>query len=303
MKNSIKKFADSITEEWSNSNFFNDYDFQIIQLQFEIESKISEREKRAKLLLNECDTQLSEFTTRWFEEIADASSMDIEELEHGIRVSASSSEGSTFRICQSEIAIEFKYLQKSYKFKSKRCDEVEDIDIQDFVTRSHHIDKDELKKITIVFNELESLFSYLMRWNREMVALLRDLQLKVIRINLELRDVDNEIEFLREKIHELRSASFLAGNIIYFKDYRKSRRFYYNSNKFEFTDQVKLVSLSASRKTCTFEAIVYEKRTGYHSSATRDSEHLETFQKVRVATLLANFSERKSGHEPSFCLY
>jgi hypothetical protein len=148
-------------------------------------------------------------------------------------------------------------------------------------------------KITIAFKELESIVPYLVKWNREMEALQSDLQLKVLQINFELGDMDNEIKALRMKIQELRSASFLAGNIIEFKN-TGVRRLYYKSRKFEFVEQVRLVSISPSGKTCTFEAIVLDKafQSTYYYAKFKTGRPI-TFEKVRVASVLANFYESK----------
>jgi len=287
------KAADSLAAELASLNFFNDFDFQIMQLQSEIEFMISERKKRANFLDLQFEAQLNEFTSRWYEEIAEVTSMDLKSLKHGIRVYGTCYEGSTFHVSNNKSTIAFKYLMESYEFYLERCDEYEDIDIQDFVISSYRIDKDELMKITIVFKELESLIPYLVKWNREMEALQSDLQLKVLQINFELGDIDNEIKSLRIKIKELRSASFLAGNIIEFKN-TGVRRLYYSCRKFEFVEQVRLVSVSPSGKTCSFEAIVLEK--GFRSTAYYPefkTGHPVTFQKVRVASILANFYESK----------
>jgi hypothetical protein len=48
----------------------------------------------------------------------------------------------------------------------------------------------------------------------------------MLTMNFELRRLDDEIELLRGKIHELRIASFLAGNVVEFSDQR-TRRLYY----------------------------------------------------------------------------
>ena len=285
--------ADSLASELASLNFFNDFDFQIMQLQSEIEYKISERKKRAELLDLQFEAQTNEFTSRWYDEIAEVTSMELKSLKHGIRVYGSSYEGCTFHVSKNKSTIAFKYLMETYEFYLERCDEYEDIDIQDFVISAYRIDKDELMKITIAFKELESLVPYLVKWNREMEALQSDLQLKVLQINFELGDMDNEIKSLRIKIKDLRSASFLAGNIIEFKN-TGVRRLYYKSRKFEFVEQVRLVSISPSGKTCTFEAIVLDKafQSTYYYAKFKTGRPI-TFEKVRVASVLANFYESK----------
>ena len=276
--------ADSLASELASLNFFNDFDFQIMQLQSEIEYKISERKKRAEVLDLQFEAQTNEFTSRWYDEIAEVTSMELKSLKHGIRVYGSSYEGCTFHVSKNKSTIAFKYLMETYEFYLERCDEYEDIDIQDFVISAYRIDKDELMKITIAFKELESIVPYLVKWNR---------QLKVLQINFELGDMDNEIKLLRIKIQELRSASFLAGNIIEFKN-TGVRRLYYKSRKFEFVEQVRLVSISPSGKTCTFEAIVLDKafQSTYYYAKFKTGRPI-TFEKVRVASVLANFYESK----------
>lgn len=279
--------------ELLNHSFFNDFDMQILQLQSEIEYRIEERKKRAILLKHEIDAQLTEFETRWFEEIFEASSLNVKSLKHGIRAYGYEAEGSTFGVTKYTSAIVFNFMLKSFEFDVERCDEFEDIDVNDFILRSYRVDKDELMKINIVFAELESLIPYLVRWNREVEALQSELQVKVMQINFELGDMDGEIKQLRQQIHELRIASFLAGNVVDFNDNR-TRRLYYRSRKFEYVDQVRLVSLSASGKTCSFEAITLEK--GFRSTyyyAKRGTKAGQKFEGVRVSTLVANFYEAK----------
>ena len=283
----------SLASDLAGLNLFNDFDLQILQLQSEIEFMISERKRRAKFFDLQFEAQLNEFTTRWYDEIAEVSSMELKSLKHDIRVYGSGYEGTTYSVCKNKSTIAFKYLMETYEFYLERSDEFEDIDIQDFVIRSYRIDKDELMKITIVFNELESIIPYLVKWNREMEALQSDLELKVLHINFELGDIDKNIKALRIKIQDLRSASFLAGNIIEFKN-SGARRLYYNCRKFEFVEQVRLVDISASGKTCSFEAIVLEKRfisTAYYPEF--KTGHLRTFHKIRVASVLSNFYESK----------
>lgn len=285
--------ADDVTALLSNQSFFNEYDMQILQLQSEIEYRLEERKKRAILLKHELDAQVSEFESRWFEEIAEASSLHVKSLKHGICVYGYEGEGSTFSVSKYTSSIVFQFMLKSFEFDMERCDEFEDVDANDFVLRSYRVDKDELMKINIVFAELESLIPYLVRWNREVEALQSELQVKVMQINFELGDKDDELKQLRQRIHDIRIASFLAGNVVDFNDNR-TRRLYYRSRKFEYVDQVRLVSLSASGKTCTFEAITLEK--GFRSTyyyAKRGTKASQTFERVRVSTLVANFYESK----------
>lgn len=289
----ILKAADDVTALLSNQSFFNEYDMQILQLQSEIEYRLEERIKRAILLKHELDAQVSEFESRWFEEIAEASSLPVKSLKHGIRVYGFESEGSTLGVSKYTSSIVFQFMLKSFEFDMERCDEFEDVDANDFVLRSYRVDKDELMKINIVFAELESMIPYLVRWNRELEALQSELQVKVMQINFELGDKDDELKQLRQRIHDIRIASFLAGNVVDFNDNR-TRRLYYRSRKFEYVDQVRLVSLSASGKTCTFEAITLEK--GFRSTyyyAKRGTKAGQTFERVRVSTLVSNFYEAK----------
>lgn len=276
-----------------NQNFFNEFDMQILQLQSEIEYRLAERKKRAVLLKHELEAQVDEFESRWFEEIFEASSMNVKSLKHGIRVYGYEGEGSTFGVTKYTSAIVFNFMLKSFEFDVERCDEFEDIDVNDFILRSYRVDKDELMKINMVFAELESLIPYLVRWNREVEALQSELQVKVMQINFELGDKDDALKQLRQRIHELRIASFLAGNVVDFNDTR-TRRLYYRSRKFEYVDQVRLVSLSATGKTCSFEAITFQK--GFQSTyyfPLGGKKYTKQFDRVRVSTLVSNFYEAK----------
>lgn len=276
-----------------NLNFFNEFDMQILQIQSEVAYKVSTRQNRAKLLKHEIDAELEEFETRWFEEISEAASMDLKSLKHGIRVYGYEGEGSKFSVNKNTSTIALKYIMNSFEFDLERCDEFEDIDVNDFMLRSYRIDKDELMKINIVFSELESLIPYLVRWNRELESLQSDMQIKVMQINFELVDLDDEIKQLRQSIHDIRSASFLAGNVVDFND-KKTRRMYYGSRKFEFIDQVRLLKLSPTGKTCTFEAITLKK--GFQSTyyfPLDKTQYTKTYDRVRVSTLLNNFYEMK----------
>ena len=285
--------VENTSTELLNLNFFNEFDMQILQIQSEVEYKVATRQKRAKLLQLEIEAELVEFETRWFEEISEAASMDLKSLKHGIRVYGYEGEGSTFRVNKYTSTIALKYIMNSFEFDLERSDEFEDIDVNDFMLRSYRIDKDELMKINIVFSELESLISYLVRWNRELESLQSDMQIKVMQINFELGDLDHEIKQLRQRIHDLRNASFLAGNVVDFND-KHTRRMYYGSRKFEFIDQVRLLRLSPTGKTCTFEAITLEK--GFHSTyyfPIHKTKYTKTFERVRVSTLMNNFYEMK----------
>lgn len=293
VENPTQQDAEASTVELLNLNFFNDFDMQILQLQSEIEYRVSERMNRATIMKHELEAQLMEFETRWFEEISEAASMGLKSLKHGIRDYGYEAEGSMFRVEKYTSSIVFNFMMKSFEFDMERCDEFEDVDAHDFVLRSYRVDKDELMKINIVFGELERLIPYLVRWNRELEALQSELQVKVMQINFELSDMDDEIKQLRQRIHELRISSFLAGNVVDFND-KRTRRLYYRSRKFEYVDQVRLVSLSPSGKTCSFEAITFEK--AYQSTyyyAKKDVQFKQKFERVRVSTLVANFYESK----------
>ncbi len=298
INNTIKEIKElSGTEVTSNEllnmNVFNEFDMQILQIQSEVAYKVETRQNRAKMLKLEIDAEIEEFETRWFEEIAEATSMDLTTLKHGIHVYGYEGEGSTFSVRKYTSSLELKYMMKSFEFDVERCDEFEDIDVGDFFLRTYRVDKDKLMKINIVFSELESLIPYLVLWNRELESLQSDMQIRVMQINFELGDLDDEIKQLRQRIHDIRSASFLAGNVVDFND-KKTRRIYYRSRKFEFIDQVRLLKLSPTGKTCTFEAITLEK--GFQSTyyiPLHKTKYTKTFERVRVSTLLNNFYEMK----------
>lgn len=293
VENPTQQEAKASSLDLINLNLFNDFDMQILQLQSEIEYRVTERMKQATIMKHELEAQLMEFETRWFEEISEVTSMGLKCLKHGIRVYGYEAEGSMFRVEKYTSSIVFNFMMKSFEFDIERCDEFEDVDVHDFVLRSYRVDKDELIKINIVFGELERLIPYLVRWNRELEALQSELQVKVMQINFELSDMDDEIKQLRKRIHELRISSFLAGNVVDFND-KRTRRLYYRSRKFEYVDQVRLVSLSPSGKTCSFEAITFEKayRSTYYY-ANKDAQFKQKFERVRVSTLVANFYESK----------
>jgi hypothetical protein len=291
-KISQDNFNTPVNVEAEIAGSVSEYDMQIWQLQSEVQLKKKARVNRAKLLLYQMKEQIKEFEDRWFEEISEAASMELLELSHGTSICAGESEGTTFSIYTNHRSvISFKYILQNFTFDIEPNDEFEDIDIHDFHLRCYRLDKDDLFKVGHVFGELEGLIPYLVKWNRERESLRSDIRVQMITINMELQDLDEELTLLREQIHQLRIASFLAGNSISFDD-RRPRRVRYCVGEFVYADQLRLVQLSPSRKTCTFEVIPYEKNfrsTAYYPG----KKHLQpvVYEKVRVSTLVKNFYE------------
>ncbi len=285
--------TDTLPSELANLNLFNEFDLQILQLQSEIEYTLSERKKRSDHYRYKFQAQLKEFSDRWFEEVEEAASIPLKSLDHDISVYGHGSEDSMLSVYHRQSSIAFDYLMNKYEFVMERCDEFEDIDVHDFVLRSYRVDKDELMKINIVFAELEGLIPFLVRWNREMEAMHSDIRVGVMQANFELKAMDDELKEMRKKIHAIRSASFMAGNVVDFGSMGVSR-LYTTRRKFEFVDQIKLIGLSATGKTCSFEAIVLEKafRSTYYYPDLGTAK-VRLIQKVRVSSLLANLYERK----------
>jgi hypothetical protein len=254
---------------------------------------LAERKKRSDHYRYKFEAQLKEFSERWFEEVEEAASIPLKSLEHDISVYGHGSEDRMLSVSHRQSSITFSYLMNKYEFVMERCDEFEDIDVHDFVLRWYRVDKDELMKINIVFAELEGLIPFLVRWNREMEAMHSDIRVGVMQANFELKAMDDELKEMRKKIHAIRSASFMAGNVVDFGSMGVSR-LYTTRRKFEFVDQIKLIGLSATGKTCSFEAIVLDKafrRTYYYPDL--GTAKVRVIQKVRVSSLLANLYERK----------
>ncbi len=285
--------TDTLPSELANLNLFNEFDLQILQLQSEIEYTLSERKKRSDHYRYKFQAQLKEFSDRWFEEVEEAASIPLKSLDHDISVYGHGSEDSMLSVYHRQSTIAFDYLMNKYEFVMERCDEFEDIDVHDFVLRSYRVDKDELMKINIVFAELEGLIPFLVRWNREMEAMHSDIRVGVMQANFELKAMDDELKEMRKKIHAIRSASFMTGNVVDFGSMGVSR-LYTTRRKFEFVDQIKLIGLSATGKTCSFEAIVLDKafRSTYYYPDLGTAK-VRVIQKVRVSSLLANLYERK----------
>lgn len=292
-KTSPEKMGGMVSVEAEISGGINEFDMQIWQLQSEVKRKKREREQRAKLLLYGLKEQMKEFENRWFEEVSEAASMELVELVHGMGVYGGEHEDGKFHLSTYRSTITLKYFMEKHTFDIEPNDEFEDIDIHDFHLRCYRLDKDDLFKVNHVFGEMESLVPYMVRWNRERESLRSDLQVQIIRINMELLDLDGELKSLREQIHEVRILSFLAGNTISFDD-RRPRRIRYKVGEFHFADQLRLVSLSASGKTCTFEAVTYEKlfgSTSYYSGDRRKGTTV--IEGVRVRTVVGNFYENR----------
>lgn len=273
------------------ANVVNDYEMQIWQLQAELKRQKNAREERAKLLLYQLKEQINEFDHKWFEELSDAASMELVELRHGMSVYGSKYEDCSLSLGMYRSTIELQYFMENYTFDIEQNDEFEDLDIHNFHLRRFRIDKDDLFKVNHVFGEMEALIPYLVKWNREQESLRSDIQVQIITMNMELRVLDDALKSLRKQIQELRISSFLAGNTVTFDD-RKPRRIYYRQGHFVFSDQLRLVRLSASGKTCSFEAITYEKEfwsTSYHSGKKHPKPSI--IEKVRVGSLVMNFYE------------
>ena len=285
--------ADTLPAELASLNLFNEFDLQILQLQSEIEYRLAERQKCSDHYKYKFEAQLKEFSERWFEEVEEAASLPLKSLEHDISVYAYGREDSMISVRNGKSSITFSYLMNNYEFVMERCDEFEDIDVHDFVLRWYRLDKDELMKINIAFAELESLIPFLVRWNREMEAMHSDIRVGVMQANFELKAMDDELKEMRKKIHAIRSASFMAGNVVDFGSMGVSR-LYTTKRKFEFVDQIKLIGLSATGKTCSFEAIVLDKafRSTYYYPDLGTAK-VRVIQKVRVSSLLSNLYERK----------
>ena len=96
---------------------------------------------------------------------------------------------------------------------------------------------------------------------------------------------------MRLKIQKTRAESFLAGNVIDFKN-EGVRKFYYNSRRFEFVEQIKLIDISDSGKTCNVEVIAlskYLQSTSYHPMS--DTGKRMEFNKVWISSIISNFYE------------
>jgi len=287
----IHEVEPGISQETTNFNVFNDFDFQIMQLQAEVEFMKLERGKLAKFHEGKFEAKLLEFDVRWYAEIAEESSMNLNKINNRIWVHGSIYEGNMFQLNKNDSWIAFNFMHKTYEFSLHKNDEYDDIDFQDFQIHANRINIDDLMKLNIVFNELESLMPNLIRWNREIESIYNEIAVEVMHTNLELNKIDKQLKELRLKIEKTRAESFLAGNVIDFKN-EGVRKFYYNSRRFEFVEQIKLIDISDSGKTCNVEVIALSKYfqcTSYHPMS--DTGKRMEFNKVWISSIISNFYE------------
>lgn len=272
---------------------FSEFDFQIFQLQSEIEFIKSQRLQFCQTQTQSLETEVAKFQKQWESQISCLAPIQFKNLENGIRLVGSSCEGTRYYMHKYSSHLKFEFEKHELDFVINKKEQSESLNPNHFATHHYRITHDALTAINKSFEAIDSLFPILVEWDESMIAFTRRIENSIAKLNHKLAVFDNKLESLREEIKSHRSQSLLAGNIIDFST-ESYRKFYYSSRHFEFFEKLQIVHFSDSGKTCTIRATIREKKfrgTSYYPI--RESQIHTEFQKVRVKTLIQNLYEKR----------
>lgn len=281
-KNIMNATIEFATNDTSITNF------ESLELHATLEYLKNKRKNYAAKIRDEIKSVIDTHKEKWFDLLCESSVTDLTRIDCGFYLYNNTDVFNKLRLERSTPAIELQHLNVKYNFYSHACDKGEDIDIQNFYLHLGKTEFDDLIKLQFVWDSMKDLMPIIIKWERETQNIHEDCSSRLFVANIQLKNLDDEITAVRERIKSIEWTEFLNGKILQDDSYWK---FWFKSNKYEFVKSVRVVKLSPTGKTATLEAMITPKQLhiNYYYPINSKKFIKKTFTKVRVSSLDINF--------------
>lgn len=270
------------TNDTSNTNF------ESLELYATLEYLKNKRKNYAAKIRDEIKAEIDTHKEKWFNLLSESSVTELTRIDCGFCLYNNTDVFSKLQLERSTPDIELRHFSIKYNFYSHARDKREDIDIQNFYLHLGKIVFDDLMKLHFVWDSMKDLMPKIIKWERETQNIHEDCSSRLFVANIQLKNLDDEITAVRERIKSIEWNEFLNGKTLQDDSYWK---FWFKSNKYEFVKNVRVVKLSSTGKTATLEAMITPKQLhiNYYYPINSKKFIKKTFTKVRVSSLDINF--------------
>jgi hypothetical protein len=263
--------------------------FESLELYATLEYLKNKRKTYAGKMRDEIKAEIDTHKEKWYDILSESSVTELTGIDCGFCLYNNTDVFSKLRLERSTPAVEVKHFNIKYNFYSHACDVGEDIDIQNFYLHLGKTSFDDLMKLHFVWDSMKDMLPMIIKWERETQNIYEDCSSRLFVANVQLKNMDDEITAVRERIKSIEWNEFLNGKTLQDESYWK---FWFKSNKYEFVKSVRVVELSPTGKTATLEAMITPKQLhiNYYYPINSKKFIKKTFTKVRVSSLGINFS-------------